>query len=212
VKHEGVTGVVRLEPYVLPHEIDFSSPDAFRKASGPAKWNQQQGFYIYRAGRLIQSGGWCRLRTADEHTKLVRIGLSFNPVLDEAFQINVAKMRVQLPAQIRDEIDKQIAPVIRLASDTYRRRSSADAPGPARRVTMSPVISPGAQPVGDVMRREEPPQSRRSGSPSQEWLPRPERLWSLGDLQQRLEEVSEPAEKPVVARVFARLRDRMKEG
>jgi hypothetical protein len=101
VEHEGVTGVVRLEPYVLPHQQEFSSPDAFRRASGPASWNQQQGFYIYRAGRLIQSGGWCRLRAVDEHTKLARISVSFNPILDDAFKINVAKMRVQLPSEIR---------------------------------------------------------------------------------------------------------------
>ena len=93
VAHEGVSGEVTLEPYVLPHQQDFSSPDAFRCASGPANWNQQQGFYIYRSGRLIQSGGWCRLRTSDEHSKLARVALSFLPALDEAFRINVAKMQ-----------------------------------------------------------------------------------------------------------------------
>src|SRR5207244_2947558 len=115
VEHEGVAGEVKLEPFVLPHQQDFSSPDAFRRASGPSNWNQQQGFYIHRAGRLIQSGGWCRLRTADEHTKLARIALSFMPVLDEAFKINVAKMRVQLPAQIREQMEQAVGPVVRTA-------------------------------------------------------------------------------------------------
>lgn len=58
LEHEDAAGEVVLEPFVLPHQDDFSTPDAFRAASGPASWNQQQGFYIYRAGRMIQSGGW----------------------------------------------------------------------------------------------------------------------------------------------------------
>ena len=90
-----------MQPYILPTKGEFSSSDAFKRASGPANWNQQQGFYIYRADRMIQSGGWCGIRTRDEHTKLSRIELNFSPILDNAFKINVAKMRVQLPAQLK---------------------------------------------------------------------------------------------------------------
>ena len=93
-----------IEPFVLPHQQDWSSPEEFKNASGPANWNQQQGFYIYRSGRMSQSGGWCRLRTADEHSKLARVALSFFPSLDEAFRVNVTQIRVQLPAQVRDQI------------------------------------------------------------------------------------------------------------
>jgi len=120
VEHEGVTGYVILEPYILPNQSSFSSVEAFRLASGPANWNQQQGFYIYRSDRLIQSGGWNRLRTADEHTKLARIGMKFSPQLDEAFKVNVAKMRVALPPQARDQIEAAIRPVIKLAQQAYR--------------------------------------------------------------------------------------------
>lgn len=123
VEHEGVHGEVVLQPFVLPHQEDFSSPDAFRLASGPNNWNQQQGFYIYRAHRMIQSGGWCNLRAPDEHTKLARVAVSFSPALDEAFKINVAKMRVQLPAKIRDAIKDAIVPVTKLAREVYDRKT-----------------------------------------------------------------------------------------
>lgn len=122
LEHEGVSGEVLFEPFVLPHQDDFSSPDAFRNASGPANWNQQQGFYIYRAGRMIQSGGWSSLRAPDEHTKLARVAVSFIPKLDEAFKINVAKMRVQMPPQIRDLVRDAIGPVVKLARETYDRK------------------------------------------------------------------------------------------
>src|SRR2546427_5900829 len=71
---------------------------------------------------MIQSGGWCRLRTPDEHTKLARVALSFSPALDEAFKINVAKMRVQLPASVRDEVARVIGPVVKLARESYDRK------------------------------------------------------------------------------------------
>ena len=122
IEYEGTKGKVLIEPFILPHQVDFSSQEAFRVASGPASWNQQQGFYFYRAGRMIQSGGWSNLRAPDEHTKLARIALRFSPTLDDAFKINVAKMRVQLPASIRDGVRDAIVPVIKLAREVYDRK------------------------------------------------------------------------------------------
>jgi hypothetical protein len=121
VRHGGAQGQLILEPFILPHQSEFSTVDSFRRASGPANWNQQQGFYVYRSDRLIQSGGWCRIRTLDEHTKLARVALHFPPQLDEAFRVNVAKMRVQLPVAMRDQIMEAVSPVTRLANDVYRR-------------------------------------------------------------------------------------------
>lgn len=123
-----------VEPYVLPHQSKFSTPEAFNRASGPLKWNRQQGFYIYRADRMIQSGGWSGLRTLDEHRKLSRIAISFNPKLDDEFKINVPKMRVSLPASVRDEITKAIGPAVKLAEDEYRQkeRKSPTMPAPTQ--------------------------------------------------------------------------------
>lgn len=128
----GVGGIV-VEPFVLPHSSRFSSPEAFNRASGPGKWNRQQGFYIYRAGRMIQSGGWCGLRAQDEHRKLARIAVSFDPVLDDEFRINVAKMRVSLPHAMRDVIAEAIAPAIVIAEEHYRQRE--------RTVSLPPAVS-----------------------------------------------------------------------
>jgi hypothetical protein len=131
LEHDGQTGYVLLEPFVLPHHNKFSSQEAFKAAAGPNNWNQQQGFYIYRADRLIQSGGWSRMRTVDEHTKLARVALRFSPQLDEAFKVNVAKMRVQLPQQIRDQIEQCLKPVIKLAQEIYRKEGVRTADGGA---------------------------------------------------------------------------------
>ncbi len=143
VEHEGASGEVLIEPFVLPHQDDFSSPDAFRNASGPANWNQQQGFYIYRAGRMIQSGGWSNLRSPDEHMKLARIAVSFSPALDEAFKINVAKMRVQMPSMIRDAVRQAIGPVMKLARESYDRKP-VRSPNPPANSAISTVKNTNA--------------------------------------------------------------------
>jgi hypothetical protein len=119
ISSDGVAGVVTFEPYVLPAKDKFSSEQAFNRLSGPARWNQQQGFYIYRANRMIQSGGWSRMRAPDEHTKLARVALDFYPELDAAFGINIAKMRVNLPRALRDRLKDPVEDLIRVAKRAY---------------------------------------------------------------------------------------------
>jgi len=86
---------------------------------------------------MIQSGGWSNLRAPDEHTKLARIALSFEPALDEAFKINVAKMRVQIPAIIREEVKEVIQLVTRLAREIYDGKPRKPTVGPVRSSTPS---------------------------------------------------------------------------
>jgi len=150
-------GDVVVEPHVLPSQAMFSSQEAFNRASGPKKWNAQQGFYIYRADRLIQSGGWSGIRATDEHRKLSRIAVSFNPKLDSEFKINVPKMRVLLPAVLREDIDKFTKAAVKLAEDTYRKGKPKDISSSApMRVTPPPSLPlpyPEPKPIdGDEIR------------------------------------------------------------
>src|SRR4029450_8133603 len=75
VEHGGKAHAVRVCPYRPRAQPCFSSSEAHGQAAGPKKWNRQQGLYIYRGDRMIQSGGWNRLRTTDEHSKLARIAV-----------------------------------------------------------------------------------------------------------------------------------------
>jgi len=113
-------GYVRVCSYVLPPQKEFSSDAAWRRASGPAQWNRQQGFYIYRAHRMIQSGGWNRMRTPDEHTKLARMSLDFFPELDAVFGINIAKAYVNLPQDLREQLIPLVSQATRSADQRYR--------------------------------------------------------------------------------------------
>jgi hypothetical protein len=121
IVHGEVSGWVSLRRYVLPGRDRFSSPSEFDRLSGPLKWNRQQGIYTYRANRLVQWGGWSGIRGIDEHTKLARASIDFDTDLDEAFNINVAKMRVSIPPQLRQMLERPINEVCMLADDTYRK-------------------------------------------------------------------------------------------
>jgi hypothetical protein len=117
-------GLVRFQPYVLPPREKFSSEESFHWYAGPRKWNAQQGLYIYRANRMIQSGGWNRLRAPDEHVKLARAAIDFYPDLDSAFEINVAKARAVLPADLRERLREPVESLVRVAQSIYRANSA----------------------------------------------------------------------------------------
>lgn len=122
---------VEVRPYILPVEAAFSSPTNHQLAGGPRRWNRQQGLYIYRNDRLIQSGGWSRLRTPDEHTKLARVSIDFPAVLDGYFALNVAKSQARIPSALRDDLNQIVSGVAQLAQRAYRSSSAAGAHGAA---------------------------------------------------------------------------------
>jgi hypothetical protein len=131
---------------VLPQQKEFSSDAAWRRASGPLQWNRQQGFYIYRAHRMIQSGGWNRMRAPDEHTKLARLSLDFFPQLDAVFGINIAKAYVNLPQDLREQLAPLVSQATRSADQRYRSERPRGTGGSA-----NPTLRAGRRPrsIGD---------------------------------------------------------------
>lgn len=120
---------IHLRRYVLPSKGRFSSVTEFERMSGPLKWNRQQGLYVYRADRLIQHGGWSGIRAVDEHTKLARAALDFQTDLDDLFQINVAKMRVSMPPEVRTLLERPVHEVCHRADAAYRGDAKPDREG-----------------------------------------------------------------------------------
>jgi hypothetical protein len=146
VASESGMGIVHVSPYVLPDKSEFSDTAAWQRATGPLKWNRQQGLYVYRANRLIQWGGWSRIRTIDEHTKLARVALDFSPNLDAAFGINISKAIVKLPVDLRDDIEPVVNQVARIAQQRYRKGGDSRGGSPSGRPSPSPTPSAPIQP------------------------------------------------------------------
>jgi hypothetical protein len=108
--------------------------------------------YIYRADRLIQHGGWCGIRAPDEHTKFARAALDFQTDLDPLFQINVSKMRVLIPPEVRTLLERPIHELCHRADATYRRDAEQEARRHAR-VTGdgTPRAKPDASDLGTAL-------------------------------------------------------------
>lgn len=135
---DGTSAMLTVAPFVLPAQTQFSSVDAHQSAAGPNRWNRQQGFYIYRRERLIQSGGWNRLRTLDEHAKLARIAVDLPHGQEELFGINVAKMSVSLPEGVRAPLRAIASATVNEAQRSYREV----APPPAINTDSAPDVGP----------------------------------------------------------------------
>ena len=112
-----------ISPYILPNKEEFSSEENWKKAGPEGKWNRQQGFYFYRNGRMLQSGGWSRLRAPDEHTKLLRVAVDFYPALDRHFGINISKMKATIPQHIKEQVKKLVTDWASQANKRYRGQS-----------------------------------------------------------------------------------------
>jgi len=153
-EHEGRTCSVVVIPYVLPPTSEFNNKDR-KRSGGPNRWNKQQGFYIYRNDRMIQSGGWNDLRTQDEHSKLARVALDFASVADTAFKINISKMSVGLPGALTAQLEVIAGTAVNAAQKVYREGAAAR---PVRTTSLpksSPPVAqvadrPVASPVGET--------------------------------------------------------------
>jgi hypothetical protein len=206
VVSSGGSGIVRVRPYVLPQQAEFSDDAAWRRASGPAKWNRQQGLYIYRANRLIQpGGGWNRIRILDEHTKLARVAVDFFPILDSAFGINIAKAFVQLPGDLRTQLEPIVNQVARQAEQRYRSGGSRSKPrekapgaGGAKSAAGEPGRA-GESSSGRGSKKTAPSGSAGSDSPAAH----------DGDTRRAIEEAAEVAgEATALTRIVDVLRDK----
>ncbi len=101
-------GNVKVKGFILPHK-DRLTKSALERGAGPEGWTAQQGFYIYRARRLLVSGGWlglglARAWTREESFKLARIRIDIDNSNDEAWAIDVRKSTARPPEELRDRM------------------------------------------------------------------------------------------------------------
>lgn len=113
----GVEYIANIHAWILPHSKTMSKVenDEFAKLR-----NKNQGFYIYREGRLISSGGWHGLFALEDHYKCYRIQLEFGYELDEAFKVDVKKSRIIFDPELEEYLKKLLQPGYREANDRYR--------------------------------------------------------------------------------------------
>jgi len=80
----------------------------------------------------------------DEHSKLARIAINIPPGADAAFRINVSKMSVLLPAEIRPALRTLLSGLVGQAQDAYRQRVQLVPPTASEEVDEA-AVSPEGQ-------------------------------------------------------------------
>ena len=107
-----------LTAYAIPRSKAYSSQTAEKTARIST---DTLGFYIYRENRLIHYGDWLGMFVKDPHDSLLRIDFSFDYQLDDAFNVDIKKSRVQLNESIYSYIKDSFIPAPkRAANDKYR--------------------------------------------------------------------------------------------
>ena len=94
---------IRIQTVTLPHHQKVSAND-WQRYAGQGGYLRNQGFYVYREGRLIIHGTWFRLAPQAELTKLSRVRVDIPNSLDEHWKIDIKKGSAQLPPSVRERL------------------------------------------------------------------------------------------------------------
>jgi hypothetical protein len=118
---------ISVTPFVLPHQSKLTT-EMHRRAAGPAGWNAQQGFYIYRNKRLLVAGDWLGLGfQKEEHYKLARLQVDIPNSMDGEWQIDVKKSRAKAPGPLRADLKRIARRTREQAVQIYRHRGKLSA-------------------------------------------------------------------------------------
>lgn len=99
---------IRIQPYILPHFSKLSGSPS-ESAEGEEGFLRNQGFYFYRADRLILYGTWFRLVRHGELSQLVRISIDVPTTLDAMWKLTLDKADAQLPAVLKTRLLQLVA-------------------------------------------------------------------------------------------------------
>ena len=117
---DGEESSFTLKAYAIPRTDTYSNKAAEKKARCGS--TDHMGFYIYRENRLIHFGDWMNMFVKDPHDSLLRIDFSFDHTLDDAFNVDIKKSKIQLNEKIYTFIQKQFIPAPkRTANLKYRK-------------------------------------------------------------------------------------------
>lgn len=94
---------VIIRTFTLPHHKKVT-PAEWSRHEGSGGYLKNQGFYVYRAKRLIIHGTWFGLARQTELTKLARVQIDMPNQLDADWKIDVKKASAQPPPQVRERL------------------------------------------------------------------------------------------------------------
>ena len=107
---------IKILPYVLPHHSKVSQSE-YEQYGTEEGYLKSQGFYLYRADRLLIHGTWFGLHKISEVHKLVRIQVDIPNTNDPDWGIDIKKSIAKPTNNIREQLRR----IIKEISDTIKR-------------------------------------------------------------------------------------------
>lgn len=114
--------VIKIQPYILPHHSKMNQEDYDRYATEEG-YIKSQGFYLYRASRLLMHGTWWGLHKANDAHKLVRIKIDIPNSQDLYWGIDVKKSLAKPHFIIKNDLKRIISTITPKSSRVYKGRA-----------------------------------------------------------------------------------------
>lgn len=112
---------IKIAPYILPHHNKLSQEEWERYATEDG-YIKSQGFYLYRAHRLLIHGTWWGLHKAIDSHKLVRIKIDITNDQDVYWGIDIKKSTANPMPEIRNDLKRIISEVTKDGVKPFTRR------------------------------------------------------------------------------------------
>ena len=114
-------GTVSIQAFTLPHHSNCSRSD-WDKHAGPGGYVANQGFYLYRARRLLIWGTWFGLDRKRAINQLCRVRVDVDNSLDAEWKVNIRKSSAQPPPEIRRRLRALVDSIVNGTKRVYRQR------------------------------------------------------------------------------------------
>lgn len=112
---------IKVQPYTLPYISRLSAADR-QAALTAGSLRDSQGFYIYRAGRLVLWGTWFRIIPRDELGKLARVQVDMPNSLDHLWALDIKKSSASPPPEVRRRLAQIAARIVAPSRRVHRYR------------------------------------------------------------------------------------------
>lgn len=120
---------VTVQPYTVPRPANLTARER-EQLEAPGVLRDSQGFYIYRARRLVIWGTWFRIQPRQDLAKLSRIQVDVPNTLDHLWALDIKKSSAQPPPEVRQRLRVFAEQVTEPSKRTFtfRGRKETDSP------------------------------------------------------------------------------------
>jgi hypothetical protein len=112
---------INIQPFILPHHSKVSQQE-YEQYATEEGYTKSQGFYLYRANRLLIYGTWWGLHKAIDAHKLVRVKIDILNNQDKYWGIDIKKSTANPIVEIKIDLKRIIKQITEMGSRPYTGR------------------------------------------------------------------------------------------